>query len=375
MAELEREGRRFVVATVVRTHGSTPQVVGSRLIIDDLGRLTGTLGGGCVEGDAILEARRLLTEGGSSLRAYDLTEPIAWDTGMVCGGTMWIHIVPGRDAVDVLRPAEIPPEESELASAAGRTRGGGAPRATNKDDQRKLDRPLALGTFLTIADRTVTAASHTLIEDRPFENFGIGGTPLSDRALAGVQDAFDRGVPRVVPLADGVELLIEPIIAKPHLVIAGGGHVALALAQMARLLDFDITVIEDREAFASAERFPGIDVRHGDIAPTLTEMPIDWNSFIIVATRGHKMDAHCVRAAAGTGARYVGLLGSRRKTVLIAKMLRAEGISEDRLRSIHAPIGLDLGGRTPAEIALSILAEISQERFGGTGKSLSQRTT
>src|SRR5439155_17991575 len=97
---------------------------------------------------------------------------------------------------------------------------------------------------------------------------------------------------------------------------------------------------------------------------------LGWNTFIIVATRGHKMDAHCLHAAVSTSARYVGLLGSQRKTVLIARMLRDEGVTEDRLRAVHAPIGLDLGGRTPAEIALSVLAELSIERYGGSGKAL-----
>ena len=172
-----------------------------------------------------------------------------------------------------------------------------------------------------------------------------------------------------------VELLVEPVIDKPRLVVAGGGHVALALVEMAKRLDYDVTVIEDREEFASPDRFPGVDVRHGEIAPTLAALDVGWNTFIVVATRGHKMDAHCLRAAAGTRARYVGLLGSRRKTVLIARMLREEGLSEDRLRAVHAPIGLDLGGRTPAEIALAILAEISLERHGGTGESLSRQAT
>ena len=94
-------------------------------------------------------------------------------------------------------------------------------------------------------------------------------------------------------------------------------------------------------------------------------------TYLVVATRGHKLDADCVLAAARTTVKYVGLLGSRRKTVLIEEMLRAEQIPEERLSAIHAPVGLDLGGRTPAEIALSVMAEISQMRYGGTGKPLS----
>src|SRR5205809_5206069 len=102
----------------------------------------------------------------------------------------------------------------------------------------------------------------------------------------------------------------------------------------------------------------------------IESMPIVCNSFVIVATRGHKLDSHCLRAAVKTDARYVGLLGSRRKTILIAQMLRGEGVPEDRIRAVHAPIGLDLGGRTPAEIALSVLAELSLERYGGSGRPL-----
>src|SRR2546428_8589225 len=89
MAELEREGRRFAIATVVRTVGSTPQVVGAKLLVDDLGRLVGTLGGGCVEGDAFVEAKRVIETGDPSLREYELTEELAWDTGLVCGGATW----------------------------------------------------------------------------------------------------------------------------------------------------------------------------------------------------------------------------------------------------------------------------------------------
>jgi len=341
MLDLEREGRRFVVATVVRTQGSTPQVVGARLIVDDRDQRVGTLGGGCVEGDAISEARRVLVEGGSSLRAYELTEPLAWDTGLVCGGTMWIHI-----------------EQDALA-----LRGEWADRL-----QESLEhpgrQPVALGTRLHISGKTVAAEGHCLIERAEDTD------RLTDRARRVLVDAFERGVPRLVPIDETHEMLVEPVVERPRLLIAGGGHVALALAQMAGLLDFSITVIDDREDFANSTRFPGVEVIQGEIAPTLTALDPGWNTFIVVATRGHKLDAHCLRAAVATHARYIGLLGSQRKTVLIEKMLSEEGVTEARLRAVHAPIGLDLGGRTPAEIALSILSEISQERFGGSGQPL-----
>jgi xanthine dehydrogenase accessory factor len=130
-------------------------------------------------------------------------------------------------------------------------------------------------------------------------------------------------------------------------------------------------VIDDRLEFANRDRFPGVsEVVNMDMVKALETMPIGWNSFVIIATRGHKLDSQCLRAAVNTGARYVGLLGSKRKTILIAQMLRGEGISEERIRAVHAPVGLDLGGRTPAEIALSVLAELSLERYGGSGRPL-----
>ena len=166
------------------------------------------------------------------------------------------------------------------------------------------------------------------------------------------------------------ELLIEPVTGRPGLIIAGGGHVARAIARQARLLDFDVTVIEDRPEFANPERFDGATVLAGDVAKTIESLQYGGQDFLVVATRGHKMDADCVLAAARTNVRYIGLLGSRRKTVLIAELLREHGIPEARIAAIHAPVGLDLGGRTPAEIALAIVAEITQQRHGGTGKAL-----
>ncbi|HKW02989.1 MAG TPA: XdhC family protein, partial [Vicinamibacterales bacterium] len=165
---------------------------------------------------------------------------------------------------------------------------------------------------------------------------------------------------------------IEPVAPRPRLVVAGGGHVALAIARQAQLLDFDVTILEDRPEFADPSRFGGATVLEGDVPTTIASIDYGWNSFLVVATRGHKLDADCVLAAARTNVAYIGLLGSRRKTVLIHDMLREHGVAEERFRTIHAPVGLDLGGRTPAEIALSVLAEITQMRYQATGRPLGQ---
>jgi len=348
MAALEREGRSYAVCTVVRTVGSTPQVVGAKMVVDDLGRITGTLGGGCVEGDAFEEARRVIGSGETSLREYELTEELAWDTGLVCGGTMWIWIEPGERALSV--------GDRELLGDVLAASSGG--------------RPVALATLLRKKGREIEPAGRMVVETDGRSSGSIGGH-LAQAAKSTALEALRQGTARTVPLDEEHELLVEPVLAKPRLVVVGGGHVGLALARMASLLEYQVTVIEDRPEFAARERFPeGVEVMQGDVVRTLETMDIAWNTFIVVATRGHKLDSHALRAAVRSDARYVGLLGSRRKTILIARMLRDEGIPEERLREVHAPIGLDLGGRTPGEIALSVLAEISAERYGGSARPL-----
>jgi xanthine dehydrogenase accessory factor len=140
--------------------------------------------------------------------------------------------------------------------------------------------------------------------------------------------------------------------------------VAQAIARQAQLLDYDVTILEDRPEFSKPERFGGARVLAGHIPATLLTLDYGWNSYIVIATRGHKLDAECLLSAVKTDTRYIGLLGSRRKAALVVEMLREEGVPQSRIDAIRTPVGLDLGGRTPAEIALSVMAEITQERYG-----------
>jgi xanthine dehydrogenase accessory factor len=320
MQDLRRSGRAFAVATVVRTHGSTPQVAGAKLVVDADGKFVGTLGGGCVEADAMEAAKEVMAKGGRSLRAYELTEDLAWNSGLVCGGTMWILAERGDDALmidgrDVL---------DDLVSAAG-------------------------GTAQPLAVRT-----------------RFRGRKRSEFLSRTIEPAEGAPTPRVVRVNEQDDELIDVVAGKPSIVIAGGGHVSLAIMRQAQLLDFDITVLEDRPHFAGKERFPGATVIEADVAQTIASLQYGWHTFLVIATRGHKMDADCTLAAVRSNARYIGLLGSRRKKIMIDDMLRVlrgEGIAEDRIQLVRSPIGLKLGGRTPAEIALAVMAEITQERY------------
>ncbi|HYN10418.1 MAG TPA: XdhC family protein [Vicinamibacterales bacterium] len=351
MAELEQARQRFALATVVRTQGSTPQVVGAKLVVtdDESRRAAGTLGGGCVEADAILVARQVLREGGRSLRAYELTEQLAWNTGLVCGGTMWILAERGEDALSASGRSVL----SDLVRASA-----GGP-------------PLAIATLLRKQGRAVDFAGRLFVDALGGAMAGsLGDTGLEARASAAATAQLPHATPRLVALDESHDLLVDPVAGRPQLVIAGGGHVALAIARQAMLLDFDVTILEDRPEFADPQRFGGARVVQGDVPETIGSLDYGWSSFIVVATRGHKLDGDCVLAAVKTPARYIGLLGSRRKTVLIAEMLREAGVDDSRIQAIHAPVGLDLGGRTPAEIALSVMAEITSERYRGTARPM-----
>jgi xanthine dehydrogenase accessory factor len=165
-------------------------------------------------------------------------------------------------------------------------------------------------------------------------------------------------------------LLFE--IARPplELIVCGGGHVGRAVAAAARLLDFRVTVIDDRADFASRERFPDPQVRliADDFDAALRSIRITPSSHVVIVTRGHKHDEMCLRAVIDSPARYVGMIGSRRRTTTIRAMLRRDGVGDELLRRVRAPIGLDIGAQTPEEIALSILAEIVLVRRGGSGQ-------
>lgn len=165
-------------------------------------------------------------------------------------------------------------------------------------------------------------------------------------------------------------LLFE--VARPplELIICGGGHVGQAVANAATLLDFKVTVIDDRADFASRERFSDQRVRliADDFTSALQSIKITPSSHLVIVTRGHKHDELCLRAVIDQPARYIGMIGSRRRTTTIRAMLKRDGISDELLRRVYAPIGLDIGAQTPEEIALSIMSEIVLVRRGGNAQ-------
>ena len=177
-----------------------------------------------------------------------------------------------------------------------------------------------------------------------------------------------------VPDAGGkLEVFFEVMPAPPKLIVVGAGHIALPLVKIAKVLDFHVTVIDDRLLYANRERFPDADeVLVGDMAGMLKEMKITSSYYIVLITRGHKYDEPCLREIIHGQAKYIGMIGSRRRIKACFQRFRdEEKIAQEVIERVYAPIGLDIATETPAEIALSILGEIIKVRRGGKAASLS----
>ncbi len=165
-------------------------------------------------------------------------------------------------------------------------------------------------------------------------------------------------------------IFIKVFKAKDSLVIAGGGHIALELHKLGKLMGFHIVIMEDREEYGNNERFPGCEIHVGDIGECMSKYPLDKDCYVVIVTRGHASDADALRAAIGRGAGYIGMIGSRQKTQYVFNRLLSEGCKKEDLEAVYAPIGLGLGGDSHQEIALSIIAEIILVKKGGSLKHM-----
>jgi xanthine dehydrogenase accessory factor len=162
-----------------------------------------------------------------------------------------------------------------------------------------------------------------------------------------------------------MDVHIDPLIPSPHLYIIGAGHVGWHLARAAAEADFHVHVVDDRDKFASVERFPqATEIVVEPVEDWVARVELPAAAYVVIVTRGHRGDLDALRALAGRELRYLGLIGSKAKVTRIYGVLRSEGVHEETLRRVHAPIGLDIGAVTPAEIAISILAQLIAVRRG-----------
>ncbi|HVX40806.1 MAG TPA: XdhC family protein [Gemmatimonadaceae bacterium] len=302
--EAVRRERSLVLATLVAASGSASKKIGAKMLVGESGRLIGGVTiGGCIDAQVIEAADALIARGGRDLLTIALDDDEAWEIGLTCGG-----------AVEVLLERVQPNDDGDAVVAAHRA-------------------------AAALVARGESAAIVTPIEP--------AGAPvaLAESALAGWN-------------AEG-RVFIDRIAPPTTLVIVGAGQIAMSLATFARELELRAVIVDGRERYATRERFPDAsEIRIGMPSELVSAMPLGARDAVVLVAHDYKYDLPVLRHVLRSRVGYVGMLGSKRRGGAVRDILREEGFTDAELARLHSPIGLDLGGRSAAEVALSIVAEL-----------------
>lgn len=345
-----RGGRRVIAATLIETVGSAPLDPGAEMLVDDTGRIEGSVTGGCVEGALVEEAEAILAGRDAHVVSYGISDHEAADVGLMCGGIVRLFVHELAEGVDEV--------------------------LTTVQDALEKDRPVALATLL---DGPNAGTKLAVMEE------GVaGGLGAGERLDAAVErDArglLAQGLSVVRSYSSSGEMLgadlgvyIQAFASRPTMVIFGAIDFSVAVARLAGELGYQVTICDARAPFIQSPRFARV-----------AEVAVDWpdrfladrelgpRDAVLVFTHDPKFDEPALTAALATGAGYIGAMGSRRTQEVRMERLREAGIAEDQLARLSAPCGLDIGARTPTETAVSILAEVIAHRAGRAGDRLSE---
>lgn len=330
-------GESVALATVVETWGSAPRLPGAKMAVTASGSIAGSVSGGCVEAAVVEAAREALRTGAPRLLHFGVADEAAWAVGLACGGSIDVFVAPLDAGVYAAQ------HEALLA-----------------------DRGFAIA--------TVIAGSHDLLGRKLM----LGADGSRAGSLGGVLDTAVADAARLA-LAEGrsrrdtlppVEIFVEVLLPAPTLVMVGGVHIAVALVALARSLGYRTIVVDPRRGFGSEARFPHADRLISEWPDdALAGLGLNASTAVAMLTHDPKLDDPALRVALLSPAFYVGALGSKRTQERRRQRLIDAGVSQQQLDRLHAPIGLDLGGRAPEEIALAVMAEIVATRNGRLGKS------
>lgn len=343
--DLLRAGQSVAVATVAAARGSTPREVGAKMLVAGEGQIAGTVGGGCGEAQVLWDAVRSLAEGRPMMSVVDLTGELTEDSSTNCGGIMEVFIDPMRPD-DSDRPGLSSRRAAEILAEAAETR-----------------EPVVLATLVETPDPVrfplgIRAAIWSEREEG-LERLPSGAT-IRERANQVITEGRSRRVS--IPMAGQgtyAEVFLEVVAPPDEVIIVGAGHIAVPLHRMAKVAGFEVTVVDDRSAFANRARFPEADrILVGDMEKTVADLRFGPHTYLVLVTRGHTLDQAILARVIDEPAAYIGMIGSRRRVRAVFDHLRRLGVHEELIQRVYAPIGLDIGAETPSEIAISILAEM-----------------
>ena len=331
-------GRPVGRAVVTSVWGSAPRPEGSSMLATEDGAMAGSVSGGCVEAATATEIADAIRRGTPRLVTFGVSHERAWEVGLACGGTIKVFVEPA------VRP--------EVLSAA-RGPGGEA--------------------VATIVEGPDAGRSIRVLDDGRVEG-SLGDAAAQESARQAALAAIGReasGTTAIETAAGGATLFLEVFPRQPRLVIFGGVHIAVALVPLARALGYRTIVADGRQAFLTRERFPDAD----DLILAWPEeaferIGLDASCYVCILSHDPKFDEPALDLALRSPARYVGAIGSRKTQAARRERLKASGFDNEAIARVHGPIGLDLGGRQPAETALAILAEMTAVRYGGSARSV-----
>lgn len=345
---LSARGQKMALATIVAVRGSTYRRPGARLLVPEEGAPIGNISGGCLEGDVADMARVVMQEGRARLAGWDLTadDDAVWGLGLGCNGAIEVFIEPADRAAEVAGALRIALEE---------------------------ERPICVVTAIeSEAPDLVQPGSRLVVRPDGHVEGSLGHADVDAEAIAAARDLLAEQRSEIRTFVHGVRAFVEALEPPLRLLVCGAGHDAIPLVRAASVLGWNAVVVDDRETFLDADRFPGAAgfVHVEQPEKTAAVAPVDDRTFAVVMTHNFLRDKEYLRALLASPVPYIGMLGPSARTERLLMELREEGVEvteADRAR-IHGPAGLDLGAEGPEEIAGSIFAEIvavKRRRGGG----------
>ena len=333
---------RVVLATLINRVGSAPRAVGAKYLVKKDGTSFGTIGGGCVEAEVWQAAQETVTKGDARVLHFNLTSEQLAAGGLICGGTVDIFLEPlGEGVLEIYR---------EVARI--KQKGGSA----------------VLATLVSVDNAPVHGEGTKILMMRAGERIGAlsFGADLERKLLKESEALLRENQPRIIAVDQAtkkLEILMEPVVSEPTVLIFGAGHVSQQLSPIVKKVHFRVVIVDDREMFANRDRFPEADeVIVSEFEKCFGRLVIDESSYIVIVTRGHFYDGFVLEQALKTHARYIGMIGSRSKIQILYKELLKKGVPKTSLDRVCAPIGIDINSETPEEIAVSIAAELIKVR-------------
>jgi len=297
--------------------------------------MIGSVSGGCVESAVIDEAVASLADYMPRLLHFGVADDMAWEVGLACGGEIDIYVEP------------LDPELFTLLS-----------------ERIASDTPYAVVTIIS-----GNGLGTKIVADADGLAYAVGDPDALDSLTISAFSAMSGGQTGRATAGE-YDVFIEVVQPRPHLILIGGAHVAVALTQLAQMLGFRVSLVDPRSAFASAERFPDLTahITHAYPDKALSDLGLDAHSYVVILSHDPKIDDPALRVALPSPARYIGVLSSRKTHAKRVERLTATGIPPEQLARIYTPIGLDIGAKTPEEIALSIMAEILTVKNKGAAR-------